>query len=232
MPQVNDTDEDERVVTQYASPPCFLHEVDPAYSGLPLAGDAGHERGSTSWRKASRNRLLAERLTLDAETRKRYSNHIAIGLDAAIGDLSGLIVSAYWPFRGEPDLRDWLEGLALQGGRSALPVVVAKRTPLVFRLWGRGDRLERGVWNIPVPVDGAEVLPDVVIAPLVGFDRAGYRLGYGGGFFDRTLAALPKRPLVIGVGYAQASIATIYPQPHDIPMDLIVTEREIIMPGR
>ena len=84
--------------------------------------------------------------------------------------------------------------------------------------------MERGVWNILVPSRGPSVQPDVVIAPVVGFDEAKYRLGYGGGFFDRTLAALSKRPFVVGVGYAQSRIQTIYPQAHDIPMDLIVTD--------
>lgn len=83
--------------------------------------------------------------------------------------------------------------------------------------------MARGLWKIPYPAEGAEVLPSVVIAPLVGFDKNGFRLGYGGGFFDRTLAGFDARPLVIGVGYPGASIPTIFPQPHDIPMDWIVT---------
>jgi 5,10-methenyltetrahydrofolate synthetase len=83
--------------------------------------------------------------------------------------------------------------------------------------------LERGIWNIPVPAKGDEVIPTVTIAPLVGFDAACFRLGYGGGYFDRTLASLESRPTVIGVGYAFAAIATIRPQRHDIPMDWIVT---------
>ncbi|WP_411961464.1 5-formyltetrahydrofolate cyclo-ligase [Mesorhizobium sp. CO1-1-3] len=74
------------------------------------------------------------------------------------------------------------------------------------------------------PSHGPAVQPDVVIAPVVGFDEANYRLGYGGGFFDRTLAAAPRRPLVVGVGYARSRIRTIYPQPHDIPMDVVVTD--------
>jgi len=80
------------------------------------------------------------------------------------------------------------------------------------------------VWNTPVPTEGEEVLPDVVIAPLVGFDAACYRLGHGGGFFDRTLASLRRRPRVIGVGYGRLALRTIYPQPHDVPMDFIMTE--------
>jgi 5,10-methenyltetrahydrofolate synthetase len=115
-----------------------------------------------------------------------------------------------------------------RGGRCALPMVVKRNQPLAFRLWEPGTRLERGVWNIPFPADGAEVAPDVVIAPVVGFDSACYRLGYGGGFFDRTLAALPAKPRTIGVGYTCAAIATIYPQAHDIPMDAIVTEKNTL----
>ena len=97
-------------------------------------------------------------------------------------------------------------------------------------VWKPGDRLVPGVWNIPIPADGAEASPDVVIAPVVGFDSACYRLGYGGGFFDRTLASLPHRPLAIGVGYDATSVSTIYPLPHDVPMEAIVTEREILRP--
>jgi 5-formyltetrahydrofolate cyclo-ligase len=100
--------------------------------------------------------------------------------------------------------------------------VIQAGHPLEFRAWAPGEPLERGVWNILVPSDGPAVFPDVVIAPVVGFDAENYRLGYGGGFFDRTLAAMPRKPLVLGIGYAEARIDTIYPQPHDIPMDRII----------
>ena len=100
---------------------------------------------------------------------------------------------------------------------------IAKGRPLIFREWTPEGRMERGVWNILVPADGVLLTPDVTIAPLVGFDPGCYRLGYGGGFFDRTLAALSPRPLVIGVGHPTTAIRTIHPQSHDIPMDLIVT---------
>jgi 5-formyltetrahydrofolate cyclo-ligase len=181
------------------------------------------------WRKLERARLIKERLEISASTRKRNSDRIAEQLDAAIGDISGRVVSGYWPFRGEPDLREWLENLESRDSRCALPVVVEAQAPLVFRIWRRGDNLERGVLDIPAPVAGEEVCPDVMIAPLVGYDRDAYRLGYGGGYFDRTLAAMPRRPLIIGVGYSQAAIPTIYPEPHDIPMDKIVTERGIFV---
>jgi 5-formyltetrahydrofolate cyclo-ligase len=119
-----------------------------------------------------------------------------------------------WAFRPSAHAR---------GIRVALPVVVAEAMLLVFREWHPRARLEPGVWNIPVPAEGTEVTPTVVIAPLVGFDPNGYRLGYGGGFFDRTLAAHVPRPLAISVGHPVGSLPTIYPQPHDIPMDWIVT---------
>jgi 5,10-methenyltetrahydrofolate synthetase len=82
--------------------------------------------------------------------------------------------------------------------------------------------MTRGLWKIPYPAEGAEVSPTTVLAPLVGYDAACYRLGYGGGFFDRTLAAMARKPLVIGLGYPQLQIRTIFPQCHDVPMSWIL----------
>lgn len=211
-----------RETREYASPPCFMHELEPGYRAETVRLDAWAD--VARWRKAERARLIDERLLADPDERKARSERIAAELDLAIGKVSGRIVSVYWPFRGEPDLRNWAVRVISRGGRIALPVVIKKAWPLEFRAWSPGDPLERGVWNILVPANGPAILPDVVIAPVVGFDDANYRLGYGGGFFDRTLAAMPKRPLVVGVGYAGSRIATIYPQPHDIPMDIIVTD--------
>jgi 5-formyltetrahydrofolate cyclo-ligase len=151
------------------------------------------------WRKAERKRLIAERLAMKSDVRKRYFDKIAASLEEVIGAVQGLIVSAYWPFRGEPDLRDFLAGVSHRGGRCALPEVVERSKPLVFRPWSSGKPLARGVWNIPVPVTNEEVVPDIVIAPVVGFDQACYRLGYGGGFFDRTFAKMQNSPRKLGV---------------------------------
>jgi 5,10-methenyltetrahydrofolate synthetase len=222
--EMNSHRDDDEELKDYASPACFMHEVDPAYFGLATPSDGPHG-DVQSWRKSERERLINARLAIAAEERLQYAQRIAAGLDRLIGDPSGHVISVYWPFRGEPDLRSWMTDIHNRGGRCALPVVVKRNKPLVFRLWEPGTRLERGVWNIPIPANGAEVNPDVVIAPVVGFDPACYRLGYGGGFFDRTLAALPTKPRAIGVGYACAAIATIYPQAHDIPMDAIMTEK-------
>ena len=111
-----------------------------------------------------------------------------------------------------------------QGRVIALPVVVDKKGPLEYRAWKPGEALIAGVWDIPIPERRDIVVPATVLAPLVGFDRACYRLGYGGGYFDRTLAALLPRPVAIGVGFAFQEIATIHPQDFDIPMDALVTE--------
>lgn len=161
---------------------------------------------------------------MPASVRAGHAAAIGRALDAEIGDPAGRTISLFWPFRGEPDLRFWMEAASAKGAVCALPVVVEKRAPLQFRAWRQGDRMERGIWNILVPADGAEVVPDIVIAPLVGFDAACFRLGYGGGYFDRTLARLNRAPKVIGVGYELQRIETIRPLDHDIPMDVIVTE--------
>jgi 5-formyltetrahydrofolate cyclo-ligase len=184
-----------------------------------------------AWRKSERARLIAARLAATAEERAAWSAAIAEGLMGAIGDVAGRVVSVYWPFRGEPDLRGFMRQVADRGGSCALPVVVEKGRPLEFRSWAEGEPLARGVWNIPIPAEGTLVVPDVAIAPVVGFDPQCYRLGYGGGFFDRTLAALTPRPRVFGVGYELQALASIHPLEHDIAMQAIVTEAGVHRPA-
>jgi 5,10-methenyltetrahydrofolate synthetase len=180
------------------------------------------------WRGQERQRLIDARMALSVETRQRLSAEIAAGLDGYCQSqrllAPGTLVSAWWPLRGEPDLRPWLGQLHAAGVRCALPVVVAKGQPLEFRPWFPGCRMTRGFWDIPVPADENAVQPQVLLAPVVGFDAGCYRLGYGGGYFDRTLAALPGERHVIGVGYAMAQLPSIRPLPHDIAMDAVITE--------
>jgi 5-formyltetrahydrofolate cyclo-ligase len=214
----NDDETEDKRVGEFSSPPCFMHRLET------MATDVRR------WRRAERTRLVKVRLGIGTEERRRHSERIARALDGFLGDLSGRVVSGYWPFRGEPNLLPWLESLDARGIVCCLPVVVAAGSPLVFRQWQRGMPMTQGVWNIPVPAEGSTVVPDVMLAPVVGFDGACYRLGNGGGYFDRTLAARERRPLVIGVGYAPLRIRTIYPQPHDIPMDVVVTEEGIVWP--
>jgi 5,10-methenyltetrahydrofolate synthetase len=217
---MSDNPDDEEPV-EYASPPCLLSEIDPAYSGLDMP--AARPADIAAWRKSERERLIAARMALSQEERHSLGTAIAARLDQVAGPVAGKKISLYWPFRGEPDLRGWMETVDARGGTCLLPLVVAKGQPLKFRAWKAGDPLERGVWNIPYPAKGPDAAPDIVIAPLVGFDPGCYRLGYGGGFFDRTLAGLAARPLIIGVGHDIQKIATIHPLPHDIPMDVIIT---------
>ena len=122
-------------------------------------------------------------------------------------------------------MRELAEMHRAAGGQTALPVVVTKHAPVEFWRWDPGMRTARGVFNIPVPRERQVLIPDVLVVPLLGFDRAHFRLGYGGGYYDRTLAVATPRPLAIGVASADAELHTIYPQPHDIPMDVIVTDR-------
>jgi 5-formyltetrahydrofolate cyclo-ligase len=200
---------DDDIPATFASPACFMHEVDPAYMGLPGPLDRQAWTDVNRWRKAERERLIAARLAVPAEVRAHHGEAIAAGVLAEIGDVGGRIVSAYWPFRGEPDLRPLLAEIVKRGGRTALPVVIEKGRPLEFHFWQAGDGLSRGVWNIPVPAERHLAMPDIVLSPVVGYDPSCYRLGYGGGFFDRTLAAMPEKPRIIGVGSSAARLATI-----------------------
>lgn len=206
---------------QYASPPCFMHELPASGGGEHVASKDWME--VRRWRKEQRKLLIAARMAKSQIERQACSDGIVRKLDRTIKQFAGKVIGIYWPVRGEPDLRNWGIEAIDRGGRLALPVVTEKGAPLEYRLWTPGDPLERGVWNILVPAGGSAVQPDVVIAPLVGFDARSYRLGYGGGYFDRTLAAISAKPRTIGVGYADCALTSIFPQPHDIPMDEIIT---------
>lgn len=214
-----------------ASPPCLAHELDPTYFD-PLANDPQQAKDVARWRKAERRRLLTARAALSTIELGEAAQAISRALDTLIGSrfpsLTGRIVSGYWPIRSEPDLRTWLGRQRAAGAITALPVVETRAAPLVFRRWQPGARMIRGHWNIPVPTPDVEtVTPEIVLAPLVGWDPAGYRLGYGGGYFDRTLAASSAHPFVVGVGLENARLQTIFPQSHDVPLDAIVTEAGI-----
>jgi 5-formyltetrahydrofolate cyclo-ligase len=177
-----------------------------------------------TWRRAERQRLLAARTGAAPALRREWSRAIEPRLRALLVERPGITLGIYWPFRAEFDPRPLVDSLIADGCSVALPVVVDKKGPLEYRAWRPGEPLVDGVWNIPVPEKRDIVVPQAVLAPLVGFDRACYRLGYGGGYFDRTLAALKPRPLAIGVGFEFSSLDTIHPQEFDIPMDVIVTE--------
>jgi len=141
-------------------------------------------------------------------------------------------VAFCWPVRKEFDCRPLLGRLLAAGWQACQPVVVAKDAPMVFRAWQPESAMTTDCFGIPVPADGAVVVPDIVLLPLVAFDEQGYRLGYGGGFFDRTLARMAAKPATIGVGFEFGRLESLLPQAHDVPLDAIVTERQVRQYGR
>jgi 5-formyltetrahydrofolate cyclo-ligase len=177
-----------------------------------------------AWRRERRASLIAKRQALPQAERQRLQPRITGLLAEGFPELRSGIVGFYWPIRGEIGLHHLIRELIEAGAGAALPVVIGKGQPLEFRAWQPGAPLERGVWNIPVPAERQVVSPTTFLVPLVGFDEQGYRLGYGGGYYDRTIVASKPKPLAIGVGYGFQRLSTIYPQPHDVPMDAIVTE--------
>jgi 5-formyltetrahydrofolate cyclo-ligase len=180
-----------------------------------------------SWRRLQRERLIGERSRLDAATLDRWRHRIDAFLERSFPGLAGRRVAFCWPIKSEYDARHLARTLRARGSLTALPVVVAPKQPLVFREWNPGVKLARGALDIPYPVDSAQIVPEAVLLPMNGWDPEGYRLGYGAGFFDRTLAAMKTRPVVIGISYEQSRLDTIHPQSWDIPVDYLVTERGV-----
>jgi 5-formyltetrahydrofolate cyclo-ligase len=218
-----------------SSPACLMHEIDEkAHVRLESWDDI------KAWRKERRDALIKQRLTHDTNKCRQRSEPILLQLAEDLRALraarsadkapSPFVLGIYWPFRGEIDVRELAHQHIAAGGMAALPVVSEKSAPVQFWRWRPEVPMARGLFNIPIPGECEIVTPDVLIIPLVGFDRAGFRLGYGGGYYDRTLAAANPRPHTIGIAFAEAELETTYPQAHDIPMDRIVTDRESLSP--
>jgi len=187
--------------------------------------------GPPTWRKDQRAALLAARREISSEERVSIAETVGAQLTGLISALGTTTIGVYWPINNEINLLRWARELAKSHGITlCLPVVVSPKEPLEFWRWTPGEQMKPGVWNIPMPVERNIVSPDFILAPLVGFDLDKFRLGYGGGYFDRTLASLDPRPIAIGVGFDFSALETIYPKPHDIPMDAIVTERRALLP--
>lgn len=176
---------------------------------------------NTARRRAWRQEMLARRAALSKSTHADLSARI-------VGHLANFpvprVAAFCWPIKHEPDVRRIIEHWAAQGATAALPVVVAEEAPLAFRAWTADTPLQADRYGIPTPASGDFIHPDLILLPLNGFDDAGYRLGYGGGYFDRTLAALSPRPLAIGVGFEINRLPNILPEAHDQRLDWIVTE--------
>ncbi len=178
-----------------------------------------------SFRRSQRERCRALRRAEGPAARAAVVANIDRVVDALLQAMPNARIAFYWPIQGEVDLLASMERALDNGALVALPVVVAHDAPLVFRQWTKSVAMERGIWNIPVPcADAPQVDPDAMFVPVVGYDPHGYRLGNGGGFYDRTLAVRAPRPLAIGIGFTSLVLPSLRPEPHDIPMDVVVTE--------
>ena len=180
-----------------------------------------------AWRRSERERLVAARVATAPDLLDSWRRRMDSFIERSFPGLARCRLAFCWPIKGEYDARHLARTLRARGALTALPVVVAPRTPLVFREWHPGVELAVGPLDIPYPAHSQELTPDAVLLPMNGWDQQGYRLGYGAGFFDRTLASLPKKPLVIGVSYEMSKLQTIDPQSWDLPMDYVVTERGV-----
>lgn len=177
---------------------------------------------------AARKTAFAVRAAADRSGEARANSH----LEAAIRAAPGNIVSGYWPIRTEIDPRATLEALSATHPL-CLPVVARNNLPLTFRRWSPGAAMEKGAYGAAIPADPDEATPEILIVPLAAFDAKGYRLGYGGGFYDRTLERLRRAGPVTAIGFAFAvqQVDAVPREPTDQPLDVIVTEDGPIRPS-
>jgi 5-formyltetrahydrofolate cyclo-ligase len=185
-------------------------------------------------KKAARATATTLRLLAHAAARDDAPGKLAsydFPLSAKVG---ASVVSGFFPYQSEIDTRPLLGRLAGEGWTTALPIVVKLGHPLEFRRWYPGEATVPGKWDIPRPPDTSPLVePDVLLVPLLAFDRTGFRLGYGGGFYDRTLELLrSKKPVTaIGIGYAAQEVDRVPHDAHDQKLDFVMTEKELIRCG-
>lgn len=188
--------------------------------------------GPTSRSKADlRASARAARSALAPEIRAQMAEHCALEGVALARRALARTIALYIPTQDEVDSRLLLQALHYHEFKLALPCVIGPQRPLIFRSWSPKDVLIAGAYDIPEPSQRQpEVIPDLIFMPVVAFDRAGYRIGYGAGFYDRTLHALEtiKPPLTIGLAYSCQEVDDALAQPHDKQLDLIITEKETI----
>ncbi len=139
----------------------------------------------------------------------------------------GAAVAGYWPMGDEVDIRPLLAALAERGHPLALPVTPPRGHPLLFRRWRPGDALRPGPLGTSFPAGSEEVRPEWLLVPLVAFDRAGPRLGYGGGYYDRTLAALPGA-VAVGCAHSVQELPEVPAGPDDVRLARVATENEVV----
>lgn len=174
---------------------------------------------------ALRIRARAARASLDHGERAEAAKAVARHFFDAIPLTSADVVAAYWRIRDELDCQPILVKLMDSNQTVVLPVVLGPEEPLDLRVWEQGASLYESGFGTLAPSELApRAEPDIVIMPLLGFDSRGTRLGYGGGYYDRTLANLKKKPKLVGLAFAAQELDRIPREPHDVPLDAIVTE--------
>ncbi|MEM0987724.1 MAG: 5-formyltetrahydrofolate cyclo-ligase [Pseudomonadota bacterium] len=181
---------------------------------------------------AARTAAFAARKVAHAAGQRSAPATVTNNFMATTAFRSAAVIAGYRPIRTEIDPTQLMAELHCQGCRLAVPVIVAEATPLVFREWWPGAPMEDGAFGAEIPVNGADLVPDLVIVPLLAFDGAGYRLGYGGGFYDRTLEGLRRSGSVqaVGLAYAAQEVTEVPREPTDQKLDAIVTDTGVIWP--
>jgi 5-formyltetrahydrofolate cyclo-ligase len=177
-----------------------------------------------------RRDALARRDAMLPDVRQAAAEAIA-AREFPLAITSGVIVSGFMPLKSEVSPLPLMRKLAEQGALLALPAIAGRGKPLVMRAWEFGAPLDRGQWGIREPTPAAaEVEPDILLVPLLAFDRAGHRIGYGAGYYDLTITQLRARKAVVAVGLAFAIqvVAAVPATPRDARLDLVLTERELI----
>ena len=188
-----------------------------------------------AYRRALRKQLVERRQAMSADDLARFTKAICDHLRNDFHQLAGMRVGFCWPMKNEPDLRplikSWIK-LGNAGFVALLPVVVQPKAPLAFRAWTPDTLMLADRYGIQTPAEGEFLTPEALLIPVNAFDAAGYRIGYGGGFFDRTLATVKPMPLSIGVGFELARVDSIRPESYDLPLDAIITETGIFRHAR
>lgn len=187
-------------------------------------------------RHALRQKLIQDRL--DLPDRLDLAEQLQSVLRVWLVRRREQTIGAYWPIKGEfdplPALHRWKEDGELQGvperRRIGLPVINKQHKTLTFHAWYPGCEMEEDAYGIPKPKNTELLSPTLLFVPCVGYGPGGYRLGYGGGFYDRTLAALQPRPATVGLGYTGGYIDDFEPEAHDLPLDAILNDNGIVWP--
>jgi 5-formyltetrahydrofolate cyclo-ligase len=201
----------------------------PVSAETPEQAAAGKPDSALA-KAALRRHLLQARRAVSAELRAVWGQAIAARLQQWCGQHQPRSMGVYWPIQAEPDLLALYPALAASGIQLALPVVQGKDAPLTFIPWAPGDVMKKDAYGIPIPaLRDKPVWPEVLLIPCVGFNPGKYRLGYGGGYYDRTLAAVPgsRPPATIGIAY-QSGLAEFGHEPHDAALDFVITETALL----